>query len=251
MKYILKFFLILLLFVACKPTRTFLADERVSAYRMKASDTLVADPLVEALILPYRSKLEGQMNEVIGKSAKELTYGGAVSLMGNWATDILLAQSSKYYGKNIDFATVNQGGLRIRSLPKGDITRGKMYELMPFENMLVVLTTDSAGVQQFINYMASRGGWPISGVRYSIRDSKPENIFIGGQQLRGGRNYTFALSDYSANGGDNTEFLKTMKRTDLNKLMRDAFIEGVIETTKQGKLVDAELDNRIVIFKKE
>jgi hypothetical protein len=42
-----------------------------------------------------------------------------------------------------------------------------------------------------------------------------------------------------------------MKREDLNKLMRDAFIEGVIETTKQGKLVDAELDNRIIVFKKE
>jgi 2',3'-cyclic-nucleotide 2'-phosphodiesterase (5'-nucleotidase family) len=122
---------------------------------------------------------------------------------------------------------------------------------MPFDNMLVVLTTDSAGVYQFISHMANRGGWPISGVRYSIRESKPENIFVGGQQLRGARQYAFTLPDYVANGGDNCDFLKTMKREDLNKLMRDAFIEGVIETTKQGKLVDAELDNRIIVFKKE
>jgi 2',3'-cyclic-nucleotide 2'-phosphodiesterase (5'-nucleotidase family) len=232
---------------ACKPTRTFLADEKVTHYRLTQSDTIVADPSIEAIIKPYRVKLDGQMNAVIGRTAKELTYGDGNSLMGNWACDLILKQANIYYGKKVDFTAINRGGLRIRSLPKGYITRGKMYELMPFDNALVILTLDSAGVAQFFNHISPRGGWPIAGASFKIRNGKAENILIGGEILRGGKKYTFCVSDYIASGGDNADFLKNAKSENLNKLMRDAFIEGVERETKEGKILDAEIDNRIEI----
>ena len=101
--------LILLLATACKPTRTFLSDEKVSRYRLSQGDTLQTDPSVEALIKPYRAKIEGLMNEVIGRTAKELTYGDANSLMGNWACDLILKQANIYYGKKVDFTAINRG----------------------------------------------------------------------------------------------------------------------------------------------
>jgi 2',3'-cyclic-nucleotide 2'-phosphodiesterase (5'-nucleotidase family) len=238
---------ILFFFTACKPTRTFLADEKANTYRIAPSDSLAADPTVEAMIQPYKSSLDGKMNAVIGKCAKELTAGDAVSLLGNWASQLILNQSIKYYKKNIDFATVNRGGLRIKSIAAGDVTRGKMYELMPFDNALVVITTDSAGVDKFIRHMGGKGGWPIAGASYVINKGNVENIKIGGQLLRGSRNYSFVISDYIADGGDSCDFLKTMKRDNLNKLMRDAFIEGVEDETRNGRVLDAELDDRILI----
>lgn len=250
MKILLKsFFLITLLTTACKPTRTFLADEKVTRYRLAQSDTLAADPAAEAMIKPYRAKIEGLMNIVIGRTAKELTYGDGISLMGNWACDLILKQANIYYGKKVDFTAINRGGLRIRSLPKGDITRGKMYELMPFDNALVVLTLDSTSVAQFFNHISPRGGWPIAGASFKIRNGKAENILMGGEILRGGRTYTFCVSDYIATGGDNADFLKNAKSEPLNKLMRDAFIEGVERETKEGKILDAEIDKRIEILK--
>ena len=240
--------LFLLFFItACKPTRTFLADEKVKGYRIQKNDTLTADPSIEAMIQPYKAKLDGQMNTVIGKCAKELTAGQPESLLGNWASQLILNQSIKYYQKNIDFATVNRGGLRIRSLPAGDITRGKIYELMPFDNALVVMTTDSAGVDKFIKHMGTRGGWPLAGASYVIHNDHVENIKIGGEILRGSRSYTFVISDYIADGGDNCDFLKLMKRENLNKLMRDAFMEGVLDETRNGRILDAQLDNRVKI----
>ena len=238
--------LVLLVLGGCKPTKTFLSDEKVSRYRFNATDSIAADASVEALILPYRAKLDGLMNEVSGVSAKELTYNNGESLMGNWACDIILKQANTYYGKKVDFTAINQGGLRIRSIPKGNITRGKMYELMPFDNALVVLTTDSVGVARFINFMASKSGWPLAGATYEIKGGKAQNIKIGGDILRGGKNYTFCLSDYLANGGDSLDFIKSMQREDLNKLMRDAFIEGVIDETKKGKILDAQIENRVI-----
>ena len=139
--------------------------------------------------------------------------------------------------------------MRIRSLPKGDITRSKIYELMPFDNALVVLTLDSVAVSQFFNHIAPRGGWPIGGASFEIRNNKAENIKIGGDILRGGRTYTFCVSDYIANGGDSAEFFKNAKRETLDKLMRDAFLEGVVRETKEGKILDAEIDKRIEFIK--
>ena len=120
-----------------------------------------------------------------------------------------------------------------------------MYELMPFDNALLILTTDSIGMDKFFQFMASKGGWPIAGAGYHIHGTRADHIYIGGEALRSGRNYTICISDYIANGGDNADFFKDMKREELNKLMRDAFIEGVIDETKKGKLLDAEIDNRI------
>lgn len=236
---------IVLFFIACKPTRTFISDEKVSKYRLNIADTLKADPSVEAMIQPYRSQLEGQMNEVIGTTAKELTYGNGVSLLGNWACDIILKQANTYYGKKVDITAINQGGLRIRSLPKGAITRGKIYELMPFDNALLILTTDSLGMDKFFQFMASKGGWPIAGATYHIHGGRADHIMIGNEPLSNKRPYTICLSDYIANGGDNADMFKNMKREDINKLLRDAFIEGVIDETKNGRLLDANLDNRI------
>jgi 2',3'-cyclic-nucleotide 2'-phosphodiesterase (5'-nucleotidase family) len=237
----------LVFFTACKPTRTFLANEKATSYRITKSDTLMADPSIEAMILPYKSRIDGQMNAVIGRCAKELTAGQPVSLLGNWASQLILNQSIKYYKKNIDFSAINRGGLRIKSLSAGDITRGKMYELMPFDNALVAMTTDSAGVDKFIRHMGSKGGWPMSGVSYVINNGNVDNIKIGGQLLRGSRSYTFIVSDYIADGGDNCDFLKAMQRENLNKIMRDAFIEGVEDETRNGRVIDAELDDRILI----
>jgi hypothetical protein len=53
-----------------------------------------------------------------------------------------------------------------------------------------------------------------------------------------------------ANGGDNAFFLKTVKRIELTQLMRDAFLEGAMTTMKAGKLLDAEIDERVKIIKK-
>lgn len=246
MKLYIKFLPFLFLtIVACRPTRTFLADEKVSKYRLSVTDSLAADPSVEAMIVPYRSKLEGQMNEVLGTTAKELSFGNGESLMGNWACDIILKQANTYYGKKVDITAINQGGLRIRSLPKGAITRGKLYELMPFDNALLILTTDSTGMDKFFQFMASKGGWPLAGASYHIHDNKAEHIMIGSEPLSNKRPYTICLSDFIANGGDNADMFKNMKRENLNKLMRDAFIEGVIDETRKGKLLDAQIDNRI------
>ena len=56
------------------------------------------------------------------------------SLLGNFVTDLCLRQ----YSNIADICVMNNGGLRS-NLTKGEITRGDIYTLMPFENELVIL----------------------------------------------------------------------------------------------------------------
>ena len=54
---------------------------------------------------------------------------------------------------------MNNGGLR-NILPKGNITKGDIYKLMPsfFENELVVLELTNDEFGELINYLISRNG---------------------------------------------------------------------------------------------
>jgi 2',3'-cyclic-nucleotide 2'-phosphodiesterase (5'-nucleotidase family) len=238
----------LLFLAACKPTKTYLANERVTYHRMK--DTVPSDPSVEKLIQPYRAKLEGAMNEVIGQAAQNLTHGQPEGLMGNWAADMIHRQAETYYGKKIDFTVLNHSGLRIKSISKGDITRSKIFELMPFENQITVLQADGATVEKLFQIIAAKGGWPISHATFEIHPMPDaplaKNIIINGEPLQADKMYTFALPDFIANGGDNAPLTK-LKRQDLNKLMRDAFIEGVQKDKAAGKLIDAKIEGRTVV----
>lgn len=232
------------LLAACSPTHNFVAQQNTAQYRIQKADTLSADSAIERLILPYRQKMSAQMDEVIAVAAQELTHTTPQGLLGNWAAEAIAVETEKILGEKLDFCTLNHSGLRVRSLPKGNITRGKIYELMPFDNAIAILTGDSAALQPYFQHIAAKGGWPLYGASFEIKDGKATNIRIRGEILRGGKNYRFVVPDYIANGGDNCDFLKKLPRKDLNKLMRDAFLDYCKSQTAQGKMLDATLDDR-------
>ena len=247
-----KLFLIFNLFFAahlffvtsCKPTRTFIADQKVSEYKINAADE--KDTTAENLIKPYREKMSGQMNEVIGTTTTGLNFLSAESTLGNWVCDAMLEQSNKFIGTKADVAMTNSGGLRIKSIGKGNITVGKIYELMPFDNIMVLVQCDSTAMQQVLDRVAQKNGGPIAGARFEINNQKAKNITIGGAPLQSGRNYWLATIDYLVvNNGGGFDFLKPLPRKDKGVFLRDVLIEGVRNSTRQGKTVESKIDGRI------
>ena len=206
----------------------------------------VADPAIEALITPYKTKLDAEMNEVIGSVAKTMEKAKPESALGNWMADLFYEQIREYTKGDVDFASMNYGGIRIPSLQYGEVTRGKVFELMPFDNMLVVVHADAATVQQFADNAAKNGGIPVSKqLRFEIKDGKAHHVTINERPLQEGRIYKIGVSDYVANGGDDCTFLVDKKRDETGVLMRDAIIDYVKKQTAQGKQLNAQLDGRI------
>lgn len=240
-------FISILIFTSCSKV-IHLANTTPASVKFEETTAIEPDAEIAELINGYSEKLDQEMNQVIGSSAKDLIKEKPESPLGNWMADIIHKKSEAYYGKPIDMALVNYGGIRIPTLPKGEITKRTMFELMPFDNMLVVLHVDAATMQQLFERMAAYGGWPISHqVKFAIKNGQPEDVMIHGKPLDKNKIYTIAISDFIAEGGDECFFFKDKKRDLLGKLFRDALIEGVQDLQAEGKQVDAEVEGRVVL----
>ncbi len=184
------------------------------------------------------------MSKVIGFATETLTKSNDQVTLGNFFTDAMKEIGEKHFGRKIDVAVVNVGGMRSY-IPKGDISVGKIYELMPFDNLLVLQEIKGSLLKQFLDHTANAGGWPLNGVTMTIKNKRAENVLIGGKPLDENATYVLANSDYVANGGDNTEMLKQVRQINIGYLMRDALIEYVQQFTKNGKPVTANKEIRI------
>lgn len=213
-------------------------------------DSLVAvsDTGVANFLKPYRQKLDQTMNEVLAQSTGRIEKGLPDAPLNDLMTDAFLQQASQRYGKPIDCSHMNFGGIRS-NLPDGKITIGSVYEIMPFDNQLVVLTLTGEMLQQLLSHFAEGHGLVVGGLRVKLHDKKVQSVtFTNGRTLQPNETYTVVMSDYIANGGDNADFLKNaIKRETLNYLMRDALIDYFRQQGKTGQPINPISDGRISI----
>ncbi len=82
--------------------------------------------------------------------------------------DAIYYGATQHFKMAVDAAFVNYGGIRISQLPKGEVTSGKIFELMPFDNIVVLQKLKGSVLQEFLDLIAERGGWPASGIIMQI-----------------------------------------------------------------------------------
>jgi 2',3'-cyclic-nucleotide 2'-phosphodiesterase (5'-nucleotidase family) len=192
------------------------------------------------------------MQTVIGKSEKPLLKADGESTLGNFFCDAVLIETKKYLGKDsviLNAAVFNKGGLR-NPLPQGNVTVGNIFELMPFDNVVVLLKMSGTQIKDMLNKISEKGGIPIGGIRFVIRDNKPIQVTINGQPFDESKFYWVVTSDYLANGGDNYNFFKNaIEKKTTGILLRDMIIEHCKTLTQNGNLIKSQLDGRIQLSK--
>ena len=247
MKYTFLLFSFALLILSCKQTQH-LAKVESGNKEFSKDKNKSTDEEIQEIINPYKTQMDKQMNRVLGEFHEEIIKAQPESTMGNFCADAIYKMAKDYNGDSIAFAIQNYGGMRLPSIAAGEVTRGKMYELMPFENRMFILDMNGAEVLKLVEHMTTRGGWPTSAsIRYEIFQNKPIEIKIHNAPLDSEAIYKVAMPDYIANGGDNLDFLIPIKRKETDKLIRKAFIEYIIEHTFSGIQVTPVIDGRISI----
>lgn len=225
-------YIVAFLFCACSPSYT------LQSYEDKVIEIQsIEDSTVLAIIAPYQNAIEAEMNEVLSFTKTELNKNGAESTLGNFVTDLCLNYT------NAHMCVMNNGGLRT-TINKGEITRGKLYELMPFENELVVLELNKDDYIGLLNYISKRGGGPFSGINITmdkegkiLSNSWPVN-FENGEKVR------VLTSDYLADGGDKMSFFQNKEQEKVGIKIRDAIIDYCSKTDT----IAVSLDRRIQII---
>jgi 2',3'-cyclic-nucleotide 2'-phosphodiesterase (5'-nucleotidase family) len=197
------------------------------------------------LIHPYREKMNEEMGEVIGVTLTDLTKAQPECNLGNFMADALMTAAKREYGIQPDAAFMNYGGIRLPLIKAGPVTTGRIYELFPFDNLLVLVTIKGEVFQTFLDHIASRGGWPVSGMHMQIRDKKAVNVMIDGKPIQPQKDYVIAIGDYTANGGDDAVMLKGLPQQNKGYLMRDAILSYLHNLQKEGKSLNAVIEKRV------
>lgn len=211
-----------------------------------------ADVSIEKRIAPYREKMEAAMRETVAVLEAEAVKGKPESTLGNLTCDLLLNYATAFADTARPFfplvCVLNNGGLRT-ALPKGTVTVGHIYELMPFDNRLVALLISPQAFRELLSYVTGRGGEPIGGFRLSMTEDGRMNCLLKGKPCEAWENVWVITSDYLADGGDKMAFFKNpLKRFDLGITVRDALLISLKKISVNGTIpLRPVLDGRMTL----
>src|ERR1051325_3731435 len=159
--------------------------------------TLAPDSLITAEIAPYKVQFSKIMDEVLAISDQPMFRDQPEGALGDFTADVTLKKAREWCKDScsVDLCVLNNGGLR-NPLPKGNITRGDIFQLMPFENEIVILKLNGDDVKELLDFIANKGGMPVAGMRMKIKNNMASDIEIGDKPFDISKSYTIVTSDY-------------------------------------------------------
>ncbi|WP_289658495.1 5'-nucleotidase C-terminal domain-containing protein [Flavobacterium panacagri] len=188
---------------------------------------------IEAFIKPYRDHINQDLDNVLAYCPETLdkSTGKWQTSIGSLLADVCLQRGNLVFKarekKDIDLCLLNHGGIRA-ILPKGNVTTRTAFEIMPFENNLVVIALKGEQILDIAAYIIKeKKPQPLSGMTFTItKDNTAKNIMVQGKPLDLTKTYYVATNDYLANGGDSmTFFAKGTEKFDLNYKLRNVLID--------------------------
>ena len=236
--------------VACETE----SNQQKYGYNIEINQQVLSDSSIVKYYQPFKKNLEESlMNTPISYSPE--TYkkndGELNSTLSNMFADATYEMSNpvfnKISGKNIDIVLLNNGGIRS-IISKGNISEKTAFELMPFENSIVVLELSGLSIVKMIDYLRKvKLQHPISGLQITLNNDYSVNqVKINGVSIENEKKYYVATTDYLLDGGDKMYFLaETTKTSDINYKMRDILIDYF----KKYDTLKLKTDNRFIRIK--
>ena len=172
------------------------------------------DAEVQKVITPLAAEIKATFDLPLVQAPQGLFRGrrGEENLLGYWVADVMRQAAQTVLGSPVRFAITNAGGLRSNLRP-GLLKVADIFEMMPFENELVVVELTGAEVIEVVKEgLVRRGGEPCSGVKAVVAGT-PEAatytlVWEDGSPIDPASTVEVATSDYLYGGGDSIPTLK-------------------------------------------
>ena len=231
-----RFFVILLTFnliISCKSTSSY-QTIKIEGKKIGITDERGENEAIASYVKPYSDNIKKDLNNVLAycPETQDKSKGKWHTNIGNLLAEITFELGNPIFQKreqkNIDICLLNNGGIRA-IIPKGDITTRTAYEVMPFENSIVIVGLSGKEIKTLAEYfIKEKKPHPLYGMKIYIdkTTSTINKIEINNQSLNDNQIYYVATSDYLANGGDNMTFFKESKiKFDIEYKLRNMLID--------------------------
>ncbi len=183
-------------------------------------------------------------DEVLGTSHSDLSRSGrGESPMNNLICDAMIEATQA------DFSVINFGGIQA-DLKSGQITRGDLSRVLPFENTLVVFQMKGEFLKQLLESKISdnRRGLAIGGGKVEFDPAREDGNKItysevGGYPLYPEKAYRVVTTDYLAGGNSGMDLL--LQVNDANIARTGILLRGAIaEYIKKYSPLEIQMDGR-------
>lgn len=241
-------FITILGFASCREQPFRLSEVRGN--QLSITDSLQTSDSTDAFIAPYRNRLNEVLDSTLAYAPHVFskTDGRYNTTAGNLLADIVMDRANPIFqgrtGKDIDFVLLNHGGIRSVISP-GPVSARTAYQVMPFENSIVVAEMDGRAVRELVSFLIQTDRpHPISGLQIILgSDDNLEEVNVGGVPFDENRIYYVATSSYLTQGGDDMIFFeKASAFIETDYFIRNAIIDyfGEVDTLR------ARIDERFM-----
>jgi len=208
-------------------------------------DQFIPDPEIGKTIAEQVEIAEEGMDEIIGSAGVYLsrTNVDAQSLMGNTIVDAMRNEVKA------DFAFLNLGGVRA-DIKSGPVTYRNVFDVMPFDNMVVSFKCDGNFLRKIIETRVEGGrhGLVVSGVKVVYSKKRPNfdrvtTLIIGGEPWDPNKIYTCVTTDFLLQGNAGLTLLTQVPEENITQHqinLRDA----IVNYFKQHSPIKTKIDDR-------
>jgi len=228
--------------------------QKIHGREIALVDSIPEIDSIKKFVTPYRTHIKDILDKPLAYAPKTLekTDGQFNTSIGNLIADLTYEVSNPVFenrtGEKIDFVLLNHGGIRS-IISEGAVSRRTAYQVMPFENKILILEISGEKLMELLMYLAnSKIAHPIS--KQLILQLNPEgkidNATISQKPIDVSKSYNVATSDFLANGGDHMDFFKNpIRTTDIDYLLRNEIIDYFI----MNDTIQASVDQRFIQLK--
>ncbi len=179
------------------------------------------DSAVAALVVRYAAAAAPAAARIVGHLAGPVgaSENGAESPAARLVADAQLFATRPRERGGADLSFINTGGVRTGLVPEADgsVTYGKIFEMQPFGNNLVVKTFSGAQLRALLEQQFEESGAaaklrdsilvPSANFRFSYDLSRPAgerivSMVLDGKPIRPERTYRVTVNNFLASGGD-------------------------------------------------
>ena len=208
------------------------APERIQSEAVVVNANTAPDSLISSFVAPYKASVDKEMNKTlayapVSLSKKDSKYNTAI---GNMMADAVFEMANPIFEKRtgypFDAVLLNYGGIRS-GLNKGAVTTRTAYEIMPFENEIVVVELSGYQLKEMFDYLSRGTAHPIAGMQLQLHtDGSIKEARIQDQKIVDNQTYFIATSDYLQKGGDRMTFLtQPVSMLNLDYKIRNLLID--------------------------